>query len=87
MNIVIAGAGGVGFHLAQLLAIENQNITLIDLDEKVLQYADNHLDVLVIKGDTSSPKVLEEANVGNARLFIAATTSETTIYSCFLLDQ
>ena len=36
MNIVIAGAGDVGFHLAQLMATENQDISRIDLDEDVL---------------------------------------------------
>ncbi len=78
MNIVIAGAGDVGFHLAELLAIENQNITLIDLDEKLLDYASNHLDVMVIKGNASSINTLKEANVEDAQLFIAATTKETT---------
>ncbi len=78
MNVVIAGAGDVGFHLAELLTIENQNTTLIDLDEKVLEYADNHLDVLVMKGDVSSLNVLKEAKVNQAHLFIAATTYETT---------
>ena len=78
MNIVIAGAGDVGFHLADLLAIENQNITLIDLDEKVLEYASNHLDILAIRGDVSSLNILKEAKVDDAHLFIAATTDETT---------
>ena len=50
MNIVIAGAGDVGFHLAELLSQESQNITLIDRDEDVLDYAANRLDVLTICG-------------------------------------
>ena len=78
MKIIIAGAGDVGFHLAQLLTIENQDITLIDMDEDVLQYAATHLDVLTIKGDCSSVSVLESARVQDANLFLAVTTSEKT---------
>lgn len=78
MDIVIAGAGDVGFHLAELLTIENQNITLIDVSEKALQYAENHLDVLVIQGDVSSLNILKKAKVDDAHLFIAVTTQETT---------
>ncbi|MBC6994958.1 Trk system potassium transporter TrkA [Neolewinella lacunae] len=78
MNIVIAGAGDVGFHLASLLAIENQNITLIDSDQEVLDYAGAHLDVLTIRGDATSLATLENARVGSAGLMLAVTTSEKT---------
>ncbi len=78
MKIVIAGAGDVGFHLAELLVNEDHYITLIDLDEDLLSYTANHLDVLVIKGDASSPAILKKAKTFNCDLFIAVTTSETT---------
>ena len=78
MKIIIAGAGGLGFHLAQLLCVENQTITLIDTNQEVLDYAASHLDVLTIWGDASSIDVLEEAGVGAANLVLAVTTSETT---------
>ena len=78
MNIVIAGAGDVGFHLAELLSQESQNITLIDRDEDVLDYAANRLDVLTICGDCASLEILEAAEVKRANLFLAVTTSEKT---------
>lgn len=78
MKIVIAGAGAVGFHLAELLSKENQDITLIDIDDEVLMHASNILDVLTIRGDAASVEVLEEAQVAKAKLFIAVTTSEKT---------
>lgn len=78
MKIVIAGAGSVGFHLAELLAKENQDITLIDTNQEVLTHVNTNLDVLTIKGDAASIEVLEQANVGRANLFIAVTTSEKT---------
>ena len=88
MNIIIAGAGEVGFHLAELLAIENQNIILIDTDENLLQFAVNHLDVLTIPGDVTSLAVLEKAEVHKAHLFIAVTTQETTnMFACILAKK
>ncbi len=78
MKIIIAGAGAVGFHLAELLAKENQDITLIDTNEEVLSYAATHLDVLTLKGDSTSIQVLEEAQTKQADLFMAVTTSEST---------
>ncbi|MFT5998004.1 MAG: trk system potassium uptake protein TrkA [Neolewinella sp.] len=78
MNIVIAGAGDVGFHLATLLATENHDIILIDTDEDVLEYAGSHLDVLTVKGDATSIATLQKARVTNADLMLAVTTSEKT---------
>lgn len=78
MNIVIAGAGDVGFHLAELLVTENQNIVLIDSDQDVLDYAGSHLDVMTVRGDATSIAVLQKARVGNADLLLAVTTSEQT---------
>jgi trk system potassium uptake protein TrkA len=78
MKIVIAGAGNLGFHLAQLLSYENQDITLIDDSQDVLDYAASHLDVLTILGDASSVKILKEAQIGKAQLLLAVTTSEAT---------
>jgi len=78
MKIVIAGAGAVGFHLAELMSKENQDITLIDRDPEVLAHASNHLDVLTIKGDAASTAILESAGISSAQLFISVTTSEKT---------
>ncbi|MTI32963.1 Trk system potassium transporter TrkA [Xanthovirga aplysinae] len=78
MRIIIAGAGDVGFHLAKLLAYEKQNIVLIDTDPEKLKYVSDHLDVAVIRGNSTYHNVLEEAKVSKADLLIAATSSEET---------
>ena len=78
MKIVIAGAGDVGFHLAELLAFENQDIILIDMNQEVLDYAASHLDVLTLRGDCASIDILKKAEVNKARLVLAVTTSEKT---------
>jgi len=88
MKIIIAGAGEVGFHLAKLLSYESQEITLIDTDKDSLSYADTHLDIKVIRGDTTSIAILKESNVANCDLFIAVTASETVnITVCVLAKQ
>ncbi|MEL7220204.1 MAG: NAD-binding protein [Bacteroidota bacterium] len=78
MKIIIAGAGDVGFHLAELLAFENQDIILIDQDQEVLDYAASHLDVLVLRGDCGAIHILEQAGAKGADLVLAVTTSEKT---------
>lgn len=85
MRIIIAGAGDLGFHLAKLLAYEEQDIILIDRDLSVLEYASNNLDVSTIKGSSTSVKILEEANVAKADLLIAVTSIEdTNITTCII---
>ncbi len=76
MKIVIAGAGDIGFHLASLLSHENQDIILIDKNQEVLHYVQSHLDVITIKGDSSSVEVLNQAEISRADLVLAVTTSE-----------
>lgn len=78
MKIIIAGAGEVGYHLARLLSNESQDIVLIDNNKRVLNRAQSELDVFVIRGNATSLSVLEEAEVRDADLLIAVTSSETT---------
>lgn len=88
MKIIIAGAGEVGFHLAKLLSYESQNITLIDPEQDNLHYADTHLDIRVVRGDSTSIKILRDSRVEEADLVIAVTSSETTnITICVLAKQ
>lgn len=88
MKIIIAGAGEVGFHLAKLLSYESQDITLIDTHKESLVYADNHLDIRVLRGDATSISVLEDAHVEESELVIGVTSSETTnITFCMLAKQ
>lgn len=88
MKIIIAGAGEVGFHLAKLLSFESQEITLIDTNKESLAYADNHLDIRVIRGDTTSISLLRDAKIESVDLLIAVTSSETTnITACVIGKQ
>jgi trk system potassium uptake protein TrkA len=88
MKIIIAGAGEVGFHLAKLLSYESQEITLIDTNRESLSYADNHLDIKVLKGDATSIAILKDARIESCDLLIGVTASETTnITVCAIAKQ
>lgn len=76
MNIIIAGDGEVGFHLAKMLSGENHNITVVDPHEELLKLIETHTDLLTITGDSASIEILEQANVRNADLLISVVHDE-----------
>lgn len=84
MNIVIAGAGQVGTHLAKLLSNGDHNITLIDEDEEKLKPMQS-FDLMTFQGSPVSILNLRDANIKNCDLFIAVTPHETeNITACIL---
>ena len=64
--------------MAKLLAIEEQDITIIDQDEEVLEHARNQLDVVTLVGSSTSINVMEEANIAKTDLLIAVTSNQET---------
>ncbi|HPE85990.1 MAG: Trk system potassium transporter TrkA [Bacteroidales bacterium] len=85
MNILIAGDGEVGFHLAKMLSGDNHNITIVDPNQELLKMIESHSDLLSITGDSTSVGVLERANVHKADLVIAVVHDEkTNILTCIL---
>jgi len=88
MRIIIAGAGNVGFHLAKMLSHEAQDIVLIDTDPERLHYAESHIDVMTIRGNSTSPTILQDANIASADLMVAVTAAEATnITTCIMGKQ
>ncbi|MDA3806595.1 MAG: Trk system potassium transporter TrkA [Thiomicrorhabdus sp.] len=85
MNIVILGAGQVGSSLAELLANENHDVTVVDLDRLHLQRLQDRLDIRTICGHASHPDILAQAGLEDADMLIAATQNdETNIVACQL---
>ena len=76
MNIVIAGDGEVGMHLAEALVRSNHNITIVDPHEELLKMMESHTDLMTITGDSTSTAVLQRANVKRADLVIAVLHDE-----------
>ena len=87
MKIIIVGDGKVGYSLAENLAEEDHDITIIDKHADALRRASENLDVMCIKGSGASTKVLMQAGVGQADLLIAATTSDEMNMVCCLTGK
>tara|TARA_R110001592_G_scaffold162584_2_gene395896 strand:+ start:22041 stop:23381 length:1341 start_codon:yes stop_codon:yes gene_type:complete len=76
MEIVIAGAGAVGTHLATWLSSESHDITIIDHDQDTLVNIDSHIDAITLSGEVTDFDVLMRAKVHTADLFISVTSVE-----------
>ncbi len=76
MNIIICGAGRVGFTIAKLLSDQNHSITVIDQSSEDIQKINETLDVKAIVGKATSPSVLDKANTNDADMIIAVTRND-----------
>lgn len=86
MKIIIAGAGSVGKHLAELLSKENQDIVVMDENpEKTESLSSSDCDLMTLNASPTSIVGLKEAGVPHADLFIAVTPSETQNVTCCAL--
>ncbi len=83
MKIIILGAGQVGASTAEILSREENDITLVDHNPKVLAPLQDRLDIRTIAGQASSPEVLLRAGVEDVDLVLAVTDSdETNMIAC-----
>jgi trk system potassium uptake protein TrkA len=88
VRILIIGAGEVGYHVAQRLALENKDVVVIDTSMTALKRVQEHLDVQTIEGSGSSPRLLEEAGIKSADIMLAVTDSdEVNLIACFFANQ
>ena len=76
MNVIICGAGRVGFTIAKLLSEQNHSITVIDQSSDDIQKINETLDVKAIVGKATSPAILEKANIAEANMIIAVTRND-----------
>ncbi len=76
MNIVIAGAGSVGTHLAKMLSRQEHNIMLLDVNREKLEELENQIDILSTVGSCTSIGTLKDAEVGKSDLYIAVNPQE-----------
>ena len=83
MNIIICGAGEVGYNIARLLSDEKNEITIIDHDENRIEHISGKLDVRTLIGYASHPNILKEAEADKCDMIIAVTQSdEINMISC-----
>lgn len=85
MRIVVAGAGKLGYSIAQLLAEDQYDVVVIEIDSKRKEVVQNSLDVLAIEGSCCSPSMFENPDVRNADVLIACTDSdEVNMITCMM---
>ena len=76
MKIIILGAGQVGGTLAEHLADEQNDITVVDSDGDKLRALQDRLDIYTVTGGASHPNILEKAGAADADMLIAVTNSD-----------
>ena len=83
MKIIILGANQIGVTLAETLAKEANDITVVDPDPEKLRDLKDHLDIATTTGQSSYPDVLRSAGAQDADMLIAVTDSdETNLVAC-----
>ena len=88
MYVVIMGGGKMGLSLASLLVSDGHDVTLIENDQGLCNIASSELDAMIICGSGTNGKVLEEANIEDADVFVAATgNDEVNLLSCILVNE
>lgn len=87
MQIIIVGAGEVGYNIANRLASESKRVIVIDKDESAIKRLTENLDVQTIAGSGSNPKVLIDAGIKNTDIFLAVTDSdEINLVACLMAN-
>lgn len=88
MNIIILGAGKVGFHLARQLIHEDKQVTIIERDSHRAKQVSNQLDCIVINDEGNNLEVLKQAGLEKADYFISVTESdELNMIACGLASS
>ena len=79
MNIIVCGAGRVGYSIAKQLSAQSHSITVIDQSSEDIQKINESIDVKGIVGRATFPSVLEKAGAKEADMIIAVTRNDEVI--------
>ena len=78
MNIIICGAGRVGFSISKQLSAQGHSLTVIDQSSELVQKINDTQDVKGVVGKATFPSVLEKAGAEDADMIIAVTQNDET---------
>ena len=78
MNIIICGAGRVGFSISKQLSAQGHSITVVDQSSEYIQKINDSQDVKGVVGRATYPSVLEKAGAEDADMIIAVTQNDET---------
>lgn len=84
---VVMGAGEVGYHLAQTLSEQGEDVAVIELDPVKQARIEEELDVQVVPGNGAHPPVLEAAGVADCELFLAVSSSDEANFAAATLAK
>ncbi len=88
MNVIVVGAGEVGYHIAQRLSKEGHDVTVIERSGDKETQLRSHLNAMVLLGNGANAEVLEQAGIKDADLFIAVTDQdEVNLVACLLAHE
>ena len=76
MNIIICGAGRVGFSISKQLSAQGHSITVIDQSSEFIQKINETQDVKGVVGKATFPSVLEKAGAEDTDMIIAVTRND-----------
>jgi trk system potassium uptake protein TrkA len=87
VKIVIVGGGNVGYHFAEWLAQEKKEVVVIDVNPEALRRVSEQLDVQILQGSGSNPRILEESGLKTADTILAVTDrDEVNLVACFFAN-
>jgi len=88
MKILILGAGQVGVSIAEVLVGEDNDVTIVDLNQDTLRLLQDRLDIRTVSGSAAHPSVLRNAGAEDASLILAVTNSdEVNLVACQIADN
>lgn len=88
MNIVILGAGVVGYQIASQLIEEGHNAVIIERDTERARYVDSHLDCIVLNDEGNSIETLKRAGIEKADFFLSVVDSdEVNMIACGIVES
>ncbi len=83
MKVVVCGAGQVGYSIARYLSTHDNDVTIIDSSEELINHIAGTLDVRGIVGFASHPDILVKAGIADADMIIAVTfADEVNMIAC-----
>lgn len=88
MNVIIAGAGKIGYFLTKRLIAGKHTISIIERDKAICEELAKELEALVIHGDACDPRILAEAGIERADVLAAVTgEDEDNLIICQLAKE
>ncbi len=83
MKVIVCGAGQVGFNIARHLALENNDVTVVDQSPELIRTINDTIDATGVTGHASDPNVLQAAGIEDSDMIIAVTyADEVNMVAC-----